>query len=64
MEIVVNVVVGSVGLLLIFCVIEVKKIIGIVNKEMLVIVGYFVMEVVWKYNVLLFLVDSEYLVIF
>lgn len=58
-----NVVMGSVGLFLILDVIEVGKVIVIVNKEMFVMVGYLVMCVVKEKNILLLFVDSEYFVI-
>lgn len=58
------VVVGMIGLVLIFCVIKKGIDIVLVNKEMLVIVGEFVMKEVEKYNVNIFFVDSEYSVIF
>lgn len=63
-EVLVNVVFGSVGLIFMLEVIKMRKMIVIVNKEIFVIVGYFVMEVVKEYGVDILLVDSEYLVIF
>lgn len=63
-EIVVNAVVGSVGLLPTLRAIEAKKTIGIANKETLVTAGHLVMEAARKHNVSLLPVDSEHSAIF
>ena len=62
-EIVVNAVVGSVGLLPTLRAIEAKTI-GIANKETLVTAGHLVMEAARKHNVSLLPVDSEHSAIF
>ncbi|MEH7456903.1 1-deoxy-D-xylulose-5-phosphate reductoisomerase [Bacillus pseudomycoides] len=63
-EVVINAVVGSVGLLPTLRAIEAKKTIGIANKETLVTAGHLVMEAARKYNVSLLPVDSEHSAIF
>ncbi len=63
-EIVVNAVVGSVGLLPTLRAIEAKKTIGIANKETLVTAGHLVMEAARKRNASLLPVDSEHSAIF
>ncbi|MBR9656332.1 MULTISPECIES: 1-deoxy-D-xylulose-5-phosphate reductoisomerase [Bacillus cereus group] len=63
-EVVVNAVVGSVGLLPTLRAIEAKKTIGIANKETLVTAGHLVMEAARKHNVSLLPVDSEHSAIF
>ncbi len=63
-EIVVNAVVGSVGLLPTLRAIEAKKTIAIANKETLVTAGHLVIEAAKKHNVPLLPVDSEHSAIF
>ena len=63
-EVVINAVVGSVGLLPTLRAIEAKKTIGIANKETLVTAGHIVMEAARKHNVPLLPVDSEHSAIF
>ncbi|MFJ8529692.1 1-deoxy-D-xylulose-5-phosphate reductoisomerase [Bacillus sp. NPDC094106] len=63
-EVVINAVVGSVGLLPTLRAIEAKKTIGIANKETLVTAGHLVMEAARKHNVSLLPVDSEHSAIF
>ncbi|CAM4021679.1 1-deoxy-D-xylulose 5-phosphate reductoisomerase [Bacillus manliponensis] len=63
-EIVVNAVVGSVGLLPTLRAIEAKKTIAIANKETLVTAGHLVMEAAKQHGVPLLPVDSEHSAIF
>lgn len=63
-EVVVNAVVGSVGLLPTLRAIEAKKIIAIANKETLVTAGHLVMDAAKKHGVPLLPVDSEHSAIF
>ncbi|HJV16310.1 MAG TPA: 1-deoxy-D-xylulose-5-phosphate reductoisomerase [Bacillales bacterium] len=63
-EIVVNAVLGSVGLNPTLQAIECGKIIAIANKETLVTAGHLVMEAAKKHNVSLLPVDSEHSAIF
>ncbi|WP_028399012.1 1-deoxy-D-xylulose-5-phosphate reductoisomerase [Ectobacillus panaciterrae] len=63
-EVVVNAVVGSVGLLPTLSAIEAKKTIAIANKETLVTAGHLVTEAAKKFGVSLLPVDSEHSAIF
>ncbi|MFD3445498.1 1-deoxy-D-xylulose-5-phosphate reductoisomerase [Microbacteriaceae bacterium 4G12] len=63
-NIVVNAVMGSVGLVPTLQAIEAKKTIAIANKETLVTAGHLVMEAARKHNVPLLPVDSEHSAIF
>jgi 1-deoxy-D-xylulose-5-phosphate reductoisomerase len=63
-EVLVNAVLGSVGLNPTLQAIEAKKTIAIANKETLVTAGHLVMEAAEKNNVLLLPVDSEHSAIF
>lgn len=63
-DILVNAVIGSVGLHPTLQAIEAKKIIAIANKETLVTAGHIVMEAAAKYNVPVLPVDSEHSAIF
>ncbi|WP_369903014.1 1-deoxy-D-xylulose-5-phosphate reductoisomerase [Bacillus manliponensis] len=63
-EVVVNAVVGSVGLLPTLRAIEAKKTIAIANKETLVTAGHLVMEAASQHGVPLLPVDSEHSAIF
>ncbi|MBD7964255.1 1-deoxy-D-xylulose-5-phosphate reductoisomerase [Fictibacillus norfolkensis] len=62
--IVVNAVIGSVGLLPTLKAIEAKKTIALANKETLVTAGHLVMEKAKKYNVAILPVDSEHSAIY
>ncbi|GAA3323608.1 hypothetical protein GCM10020331_048160 [Ectobacillus funiculus] len=63
-DVVVNAVVGSVGLMPTLSAIEARKTIAIANKETLVTAGHLVMEAACKYGVDLLPVDSEHSAIF
>lgn len=63
-DILVNSVIGSVGLLPTLQAIEAGKTIAIANKETLVTAGHLVMEAAKRHNVLLLPVDSEHSAIF
>lgn len=63
-DILVNAVIGSVGLHPTLQAIEAKKVIAIANKETLVTAGHIVMEAAAKYNVPVLPVDSEHSAIF
>lgn len=63
-DVVVNAVVGSVGLMPTLSAIEARKTIAIANKETLVTAGHLVMEAARKYGVDLLPVDSEHSAIF
>ncbi|WP_318504603.1 1-deoxy-D-xylulose-5-phosphate reductoisomerase [Bacillus sp. T3] len=63
-DIVVNAVLGSVGLLPTLQAIEAKKTIAIANKETLVTAGHLVMEAAKKHGVALLPVDSEHSAIY
>jgi 1-deoxy-D-xylulose-5-phosphate reductoisomerase len=63
-DIVVNAVVGSVGLLPTLQAIEAGKTIALANKETLVTAGHIVTEAAQKYNVTILPVDSEHSAIF
>jgi 1-deoxy-D-xylulose-5-phosphate reductoisomerase len=63
-EVVVNAVIGSVGLVPTLQAIEAKKTIAIANKETLVTAGHLVMEAAGKHGVALLPVDSEHSAIF
>ncbi|HWJ78301.1 MAG TPA: 1-deoxy-D-xylulose-5-phosphate reductoisomerase [Niallia sp.] len=63
-DILVNAVMGSVGLQPTLQAIEAKKVIAIANKETLVTAGHIVMEAAAKYNVQVLPVDSEHSAIF
>jgi len=63
-DILVNAVIGSVGLHPTLQAIEAQKVIAIANKETLVTAGHIVMEAAAKYNVPVLPVDSEHSAIF
>ncbi|MFG6115084.1 1-deoxy-D-xylulose-5-phosphate reductoisomerase [Halobacillus sp. MO56] len=63
-DILVNAVMGSVGLPATMAAIEARKLIAIANKETLVTAGHLVMEAARKYQVDLLPVDSEHSAIF
>ncbi|MBO9128853.1 1-deoxy-D-xylulose-5-phosphate reductoisomerase [Bacillus sp. 165] len=63
-EVVVNAVIGSVGLVPTLYAIEAKKTIALANKETLVTAGHLVMEAARKHGVALLPVDSEHSAIF
>lgn len=63
-DVVVNAVVGSVGLMPTLSAIEARKTIAIANKETLVTAGHLVMEAARKYGTDLLPVDSEHSAIF
>ncbi|WP_147532134.1 1-deoxy-D-xylulose-5-phosphate reductoisomerase [Bacillus marasmi] len=63
-DILVNAVIGSVGLLPTLQAIEAKKTIAIANKETLVTAGHLVMDAVKKHGVALLPVDSEHSAIY
>lgn len=63
-EVLVNAVLGSVGLYPTLQAIEAKKTIAIANKETLVTAGHLVMEAAYRNNVALLPVDSEHSAIF
>ncbi|WP_085508331.1 1-deoxy-D-xylulose-5-phosphate reductoisomerase [Thalassobacillus devorans] len=63
-DVLVNAVMGSVGLPATLAAIEAQKVIAIANKETLVTAGHLVMEAANRYNVDLLPVDSEHSAIF
>lgn len=63
-DIVLNAVIGSVGLVPTLHAIEAKKTIGLANKETLVTAGHIVMEAAQKFGVDILPVDSEHSAIF
>ncbi|GGC90144.1 1-deoxy-D-xylulose 5-phosphate reductoisomerase 2 [Thalassobacillus devorans] len=63
-DVLVNAVMGSVGLPATLAAIEAQKVIAIANKETLVTAGHLVMEAAYRYNVDLLPVDSEHSAIF
>ncbi|MFG6118283.1 1-deoxy-D-xylulose-5-phosphate reductoisomerase [Thalassobacillus sp. B23F22_16] len=63
-DVLVNAVMGSVGLPATLAAIEAQKLIAIANKETLVTAGHLVMEAANRYNVDLLPVDSEHSAIF